>query len=150
MIVRPAEPGDADVLARLRYEFRAALDQPEEPEHEFLVRCSSWMREHLGNRGTWGCWVAEEGGAIVGTVWLCLIEKLPNPVSEGERHGYVSSLYVRPPHRGRGLGTALLSTCLDSCDEMAVDAVILWPTPESRSLYQRHGFAAREDLMERR
>jgi hypothetical protein len=32
----------------------------------------------------------------------------------------------------------------------AVDAVVLWPTPASRTLYLRHGFAVREDLMERR
>ena len=34
--------------------------------------------------------------------------------------------------------------------EHEMDAVILWPTPPSRSLYLRHGFAFREDLMERR
>lgn len=27
-----------------------------------------------------------------------------------------------------------------------VDAVILWPTPASRTLYDRHGFAVRDDL----
>jgi len=31
-----------------------------------------------------------------------------------------------------------------------VDAVILWPTPRSRSLYLRLGFASREDLLEHR
>jgi hypothetical protein len=31
-----------------------------------------------------------------------------------------------------------------------VDATILWPTPASRTLYLRHGFAVRDDLLERR
>jgi hypothetical protein len=28
--------------------------------------------------------------------------------------------------------------------------VLLWPTPRSRSLYLRHGFATRDDVLERR
>jgi hypothetical protein len=65
-------------------------------------------------------------------------------------HGYVSNLYVRPEHRGRGTGGALLAAAMQECDDRRLDAVILWPTPESRSLYERHGFAVRDDLMERR
>jgi GNAT superfamily N-acetyltransferase len=87
---------------------------------------------------------------MVGTVWLQFLEKLPNPVAEPERHGYVSSLYVRPDFRGAGLGSALLSTCVETCRRYEVDAVLLWPTPASRSLYLRHGFEPREDLLERR
>jgi hypothetical protein len=44
----------------------------------------------------------------------------------------------------------LLGACLRECETRAVDAVVLWPTPASRTLYFRHGFAVREDLMERR
>jgi hypothetical protein len=31
-----------------------------------------------------------------------------------------------------------------------VDAVILWPTARSRSLYLRHGFTAPDDIMQLR
>ena len=149
MIVRPARAEDAGVLARLRWEFRSSIGQPEEGEKEFIERCALWMRDRLAG-GTWRCWVAEQQGDVVGTVWLQFVEKLPNPVAERERHGYVSSLYVRPTVRGKGTGSALLGACLEACREYDVDAVILWPTPESRSLYLRHGFSAHEDLLERR
>jgi hypothetical protein len=43
-----------------------------------------------------------------------------------------------------------LKACLEECDRHGADAVFLWPTPRSRSLYARHGFAVHEDLMERR
>ena len=50
-----------------------------------------------------------------------------------------------------GLGSMLIDACLRFCGEKeAVDAVILWPTPRSRRLYERHGFAVREDILERR
>jgi GNAT superfamily N-acetyltransferase len=150
MMLRTAAPADAESLARLRYDFRSALGAPEEPEREFLARCASWMRPRLAPESCWRCWVAESEGRLVGTIWLQIIEKLPNPVAELERHGYVSSLYVEPEWRGQGTGSALLATCLESCDVLGVDAIILWPTADSRRLYARHGFAVPEDLFERR
>jgi GNAT superfamily N-acetyltransferase len=148
--IRLAQPGDAPGLARLRYEFRVSHDPPVEPEADFLARCTVWMEARLVRSGSWRCWLAEESGRPVGTVWLHLIEKLPNPVGEAERHGYVSSLCVEPSRRGGGLGSRLLGACLQTCVAEGLDAVILWPTPRSRSLYERHGFAVREDLLERR
>jgi GNAT superfamily N-acetyltransferase len=150
MIIRPAGTGDAEDLARLRWEFRSGLGQPEETTEEFQARCHRWMRERLDGPAGWRCWVAEESGEVVGSVWLQLIEKLPNPVVEPERHAYISSLYVRPTLRGQGTGSALLAAALEACRVLEVDAVILWPTEGSRRLYARHGFAVRDDVMERR
>jgi N-acetylglutamate synthase-like GNAT family acetyltransferase len=148
--IRPARSSDAPALARLRYEFRAGDDSPVQAEADFLTRCTAWMEPRLAPGGTWRCWLAEEAGRPVGTIWLKLIEKLPNPVGERERHGYVSSLYVVPSSRGAGLGSRLLEVCLEACEAEHLDAVFLWPTPRSRSLYERHGFAVADDLLERR
>jgi GNAT superfamily N-acetyltransferase len=137
-------------LARMRYDFRAGIGGAVESETVFVERCAEWMLERLRPGGAWRSWVAQAGEAIAGHAWLQLIEKLPNPVGELERHGYISNLYVQPAYRGSGLGSALLAACLQEADAMSVDAVILWPTPRSRSLYARHGFAVRDDLMERR
>jgi GNAT superfamily N-acetyltransferase len=147
--LRPGGPDDAAALARLRFAFRADLEAPAEPEAVFLERCLPWMAARLGS-GPWRCWVVQVGGELVGSVWLQLLEKLPNPVAEPEWHGYISSLFVLPEARGRGLGSRLLAAALGECDRWGCDAVLLWPTPRSRSLYLRHGFAVREDLLERR
>ena len=112
----------------------------------FVARCTGWMAGRLGGGGAWRCWVAEDHGKIVGTVWLGLFEKIPNPVAEPEWHGYVSNLYVLPEWRGHATGGALLAAALQECDTRRLDAVILWPTPESRSLYERHGFRVVEEV----
>jgi len=148
--VRPAVPADADALARLRWEFRTSLAAAAESPGAFVARCASWMADRLADEAAWRSWIAVEAAAIQGTVWLGFLEKLPNPVGEPEWHAYVSNLYVRPEARGRGIGTALLTAALDACEVRGVDAVILWPTPESRSLYARQGFAAVGEVMERR
>lgn len=147
--LRLADPADAAALARLRLAFRADLESPAEAEADFLARCTPWMARRLEPGSSWRCWIA--GGAEpVGAVWLQLIEKLPNPVAEPEWHGYVSSLFVCPDARGAGLGSRLLGAALAECDRRGCDAVVLWPTPRSRSLYLRHDFAVRDDLLERR
>ncbi|HEX2458325.1 MAG TPA: GNAT family N-acetyltransferase [Vicinamibacterales bacterium] len=147
LVIRRAVPSDAAALARLRCELRVSLRAAAEAEPAFVDRCTVWMRPRLGSESVWRCWVVEREGVIRGNVWVQIIEKLPNPVGEPERHGYISNLYVQPILRGSGVGSALLERCLRECEAHSVDAVVLWPTPKSRSLYQRHGFAVREDVM---
>jgi GNAT superfamily N-acetyltransferase len=149
-MIRAAGPEDASVLARLRYDFRAEMDRPAEPELVFLERCRLWMADRLIAGGAWRCWLAVEDGVPCGAAWLQLLEKIPNPVGEPEVHGYVSSLYVTSDRRGSGVGSALLEACLHECQARGADAVFLWPTPRSRPLYQRFGFEVRDDMLERR
>jgi GNAT superfamily N-acetyltransferase len=148
--IRAATADDAEELARLRFTFRAEWQPATEPEPEFVGRCTPWMRERLMAGSRWRCWVAVAEGQLVGTTWLQVIEKLPNPGGESELHGYVSSVYVTPELRSSGVGTALVTACLRACDELRLDVVFLWSTPDSRRLYQRHGFDLRDDLLDRR
>lgn len=148
--IRTAAPADAAELARMRYDLRTGLAAAIEGEEAFLARCTAWMALRLLPDTGWRCLVVEEDDRLLGAVWLEVIEKLPSPGAEAERHGYITGFYVRSRARGRGLGSQLLAECIWEAESIGVDKLILWPTPESRSLYQRHGFAVREDLFERR
>lgn len=148
VIIRAATVSDALTLAGLRYEFRASTGPVVEDEAEFVRRCGRWMRERLREGGAWRCWIVEQDQAPAGQLWAQLIEKMPNPSTEPEYHAYLTNFYVREGARGRGLGSALLSAALEWCQARQVHAVILWPTPRSRPLYLRHGFAVRPDLLE--
>ena len=148
--IRLANKTDAPTLARLRYLFRAELGQATEPEGVFVKRCAAWMAERLARASPWRCWVAESEKGVIGHAWLQVIEKIPNPIAEPELHAYVTNCFVLPEARGRGVGGALLETVLAWCREAAVDAIFLWPSQKSRSLYRRHGFAVRDDLLELR
>jgi GNAT superfamily N-acetyltransferase len=149
--IRLATPKDAPLLAELRLELRTALAPEIEPEAGFRERCAAWMADRLAQSGPWYCWLAEEAeGALLGAVWVQILEKLPNPVHEPERHAYVTGFYVRPAARNLGLGSALLEAALAVCSERGTDTVFLWPTPRSRPLYARHGFMERVGVLERR
>ena len=146
--IRLAHPTDAPVLARLRYEFRHEYRPAAEPRARFLARCTPWMRKHLRDPH-WRCWVATIDDAIVGHAWLGLFDKIPNPsAGEAERHGYLTNCYVRPAYRNRGIGGRLVKVLLAWTRRAKVDAVILWPSRTSRSLYERHGARAADDILE--
>jgi GNAT superfamily N-acetyltransferase len=146
--IRDATADDVPALAELRWEFRAGREPAVEDHDVFVERCAAWIYAHLAPRGAWRAWVADDSGRIVGHVWLQPIDKIPNPVGGRERHAYLSNLYVKPVARG-GIGTRLLETALDWACANGVDSVLLWPTPRSRTLYARHGFAATGDFLSR-
>ena len=148
MDVRLARVQDAEVLAGLRYDFRAGMNEAVEGREEFVARCAGWMRERLGAGSAWRCWVVEDAEGLAGQLWLGLIDKVPNPAPELEAHGYVTNVYVDPRLRGKGAGEELMRVALEYCRENRVDSVILWPTERSRTLYARHGFEAPGDMME--
>ena len=147
--IRLADAADAHALASLRYALRASTGRATEPETEFLERCAAWMEEHLPDEQRWRCWVAEENGQLIGAVWLQLVAKIPNPRSEPEHHAYITNFFVQESARAKGLGSRLLRASISWCETRDVHEIILWPTERSRSLYQRHGFASRDDIMER-
>lgn len=144
--IRRATPQDAPVLADLRFRFRCELGEPNEPEDLFRERCARWMADRLAGHPGWHCWVAEGPEGVLGNLWLQLIEKVPNPVDEPEHHAYVTNVYVLPQARGARAGALLVETALAWCRESSIDAVLLWPSRRSRSLYARYGFGERDDL----
>lgn len=146
--LRLAQQSDAPALAQLRYDFRSSTGIATEPESDFVERCSAWMTAHLDDNSLWKCWVAESNDEILGTLWLQLVEKIPNPRAEPEYHAYVTNFYLREATRGKGVGSRLLTMALDWCKAREVHAVILWPSEKSRTLYERHGFAVRSDILE--
>jgi GNAT superfamily N-acetyltransferase len=146
--VRIAKPEDAAMLAKLRFDLRASLHELREGEAAFVARCTRWMRERLSEGGRWQCWIAEHDGGVAGSIWVQLIEKIPNPIAEPECYVYLTNFYVRPQHRSQGIGSQLLSAALSWSKSNNAELVLLWPTELSKPLYARHGFAPADDFME--
>ena len=146
--IRLASPADAPALAKLRFDLRASLHEIREDEAEFVERCTRWMSERLAAEGHWRCWIAESGGVQAGSIWVQLVEKIPNPIAAPEHYVYLTNFYVRPEHRSKGVGSKLLSEALAWSRSRNAELVLLWPTERSKTLYERHGFLPAEDFME--
>jgi len=125
--IRSAEAAD---LATVRELWEALYGEHPEPEHERKrweeiagdVRLA--VEEHV-------VLLAEEGGRAVGFL-LARTKK--------DRIGYVSDLYVRPDHRRRGLGRALLSEGARLLGREVVTLDVDASNPDARTFYERLGF----------
>lgn len=150
--IRLARSVDSRALAELRYRFRAENESVRETRSRFLRRCTSWMKKHFRSGSfPWRCWVLDDGDRLLGHVCVQLFEKVPNPIhDEPERHAYVTNFYVVPEMRRQGLGERLLNRALSWCRARGTDAIILWATSESKSLYCRCGFVQSTDIFELR
>ena len=149
--IRLARSRDCSALAEMRYRFRAETQSVTETKSRFMRRCTSWMRKRFRSGSyPWRCWVAEDDKRLLGHVCVQLIEKIPNPVNEPELHAYLTNFYVVPEMRDRGLGKKLLNKALSWCRARETDAVILWATHGSKSLYRRCGFVEPTDIFELR
>ena len=145
--VRRATTDDVSPLAMLRYEFRSRRKTPIESAAEFIPRCAEWMRSRVADESRWRVWVLMDRGTIVGNIWLQIVEKLPNPNVERERHGYVTNFFVRAEYRNTGAGSRLLDALLGECRGLEIDSVFLWPSDRSRPLYERHGFVTPSTML---
>ncbi len=78
-----------------------------------------------------GCFVAEWGGQIAGTVTTIIYQ---------DRFAWIGMVLVDPEFRGRGIGTALLVKAIDYLDNRAIPCLKLDATPQGRRIYERLGF----------
>ncbi|TXS53439.1 GNAT family N-acetyltransferase [Streptomyces sp. uw30] len=59
---------------------------------------------------------------------------------EGEAHEYLWMIGTAPERQGEGLGSALIASVLDRCDQEGVAAYLEASSARSRHLYERLGF----------
>ena len=125
MTVRPIRPADVPAvvgLVRELAEYEEAPDEArmtEEQLHAALFGDSPALFGH----------VAESGGQVVGmAVWF-----LNFSTWRGTHGVYLEDLYVRPQHRGSGLGRELLRTLAEVCVQRGYHrlewSVLDWNTP---------------------
>ncbi|NUR89107.1 MAG: GNAT family N-acetyltransferase [Nonomuraea sp.] len=143
--IRPATPDDLDQIAVL-YEALVSFDtqfgwETHRPSAPALIRASA--ARTLGGAG-W-CWVAEEGGRVVGFVsaeppdrsgWIAWTTTA-RPVA------YLDCMYADPGARGRGVGAALAAHAHARIDAAGVGVTLLHhavPNPLSTPFWGRQGY----------
>jgi GNAT superfamily N-acetyltransferase len=139
-MIRPAREGDVPAIHQMIGE----LAEYERGRHEVIATSGDLHRALFGPRPALFAHVAEAGGEPVGyAIWFL------NYSTWTGTHGiYLEDLYVRPAHRGSGLGRDLLAELARICVERGYHRlqwwVLDWNEP-ARGFYASLGAAAMDE-----
>ncbi len=131
--IRPFRAGDMglvasrqSVLYREHYGWNSGIEVNEGEVTTAFLRNFKPGREQ--------CWIAEVDGQMAGSIFL---------TDEGNLLSRLRLLYVEPVFQGRGIGDALVSTCVEFARSVEYRRITLWThsiLESARRIYARHGF----------
>lgn len=137
-IVRRAGLEDAGVVHTLLFEFNGEALQP-----------GALARRMLQVAGLETLLLAEQGGVPAGLLVLRIVPT----ISDAEDWAEITELYVQPPFRRQGIGTALVCAAVEHCRERSCGELSLLVDPanvEAQAFYQAVGFRRDSCGMRRR
>ena len=117
---------------------------PSDDDPAYEERFRRWRDREAESRRTWLAWY---GADAVGMANVKIFERMPRPGVESSRWAYVANVWVDPPHRRRGAGTALVRRVVDWAAEEGMVRLVLSPSVESLPLYRALGFRPAHDLL---
>jgi GNAT superfamily N-acetyltransferase len=149
MNFRMATESELPNLAELRWNFRSEEHTPPEgmTREIFLPVCLDFLRQAYAS-GRWAMWVAAENGAIIATLYVQRILKIPNPRSLTPEFGYITSVYTVPVWRNQGVGAELMRRVQAWGLQEGLEMFVLWPSERSGRFYQRAGFVPSPEALE--
>lgn len=113
----------------------------------FEARAVAWIAANESHRL---CWLAEDGGEVVGLVTVVVVDRMPEPGRPDSGWGYVHHFFVVPGRRSEGTGRRLIDAAIADADARGWEQLLLNPRPRSRPFYERAGFEPAAHLLIRR
>jgi GNAT superfamily N-acetyltransferase len=113
VMVRPASRFEVESVVSLWKEFMndpSAIDEPI-PTHEENRAKQVQFVEELIKEDPNQVLVAQDGNELIG--YMLYRKEQKTALELKHRMSYIYDLYVKPDHRGKGVGRNLLQTCLD-------------------------------------
>ncbi len=139
MDYRLATSDDLDLLVAMRLEFINVHAENEKYE-ELRKNCYSYFFNKAFKEGACDVVLAEEYGTCIGTGIVFYYDSVPSLFNPTGKNSYVTSMYVAPCYRCRGIGTEILERVIECAKKRGVTAMFLSASEMGRPLYEKRGF----------
>ena len=103
--------------------------------------------ERAFGNGTFRMWIAVHRGEVIGTVGLTLLEKPPYSANPTGKIGLISSMYVKPQFRRRGMAKCMLGYVMRWAKRYGIGIVQVMASEQGMKLYESCGFTPCERFM---
>lgn len=104
--------------------------------------------EFLINDRTYKIFVLEENGAIVSSMFVAMIPKVPKPNRNTESIAYLTNVYTLKEYRNKKRGAELLGYVKEYLRNQKCELIIVWPSDNSTGWYSRNGFCQENEVFE--
>jgi GNAT superfamily N-acetyltransferase len=155
-LIRRADVEDAPVIARHRARmFQDMGELAGETFADFLATSQAWTERALAS-GEYVGWLAapkDKPGVIVAGAGVQLRQAPPHPHRPSRnrafakgRHAIVLNVFTEPEWRNRGVAELLMEEIIGWSREEKLDRLVLHASAQARSLYERMGFIATNEM----
>lgn len=147
MEIRQAEAGDVAGLARLLQANTDGAHPAQEPDDTFADALARWWEAQQGSHVAYVARV--EGPELVGMAWVALVPRVPRPANLSRLSADIQTVFVLPPHRGRGIGSALVAAATEHALSLGALHVTVHSGRRAVPVYERLDFASSPQLLQR-
>lgn len=155
-LIRPADVRDAAIIAGHRARmFHDMGELSDETVDDFLATSQAWTERALAN-GEYLGWLAtpeKEPALIIAGAGVHRRQVPPHPHRPSRdsafakgRHAIVLNVFTEPEWRSRGVAALLMEKIIRWAREEKLDRLILHASAQARSLYERMGFVATNEM----
>ncbi|MGF0176129.1 GNAT family N-acetyltransferase [Streptomyces sp. Marseille-Q5077] len=143
--VRPAEPGELEAVAGLRWQWILENDDaaPAAADRDGFVRhFVDWAGRNAASHRCMVLVDNDVGGdlGIIGMAWLAVVRRVPTPHAPDRASGDLQCVYVVPEARDAGLGGRLITETLARARDLGLERVTVHSSPRAIRAYARQGF----------
>ncbi|NIK59581.1 GNAT family N-acetyltransferase [Kribbella shirazensis] len=147
MRISQANANDTPELARLLWLNSSDEEAAERSVDAFAAELAQWWRVHQDSHIAF---VARlDRPELVGMAWLALVPRAPRPGATSRLSADIQSVFVRPEHRGQGIGAALVETASQHATHLGALHVTVHSGHKAVPLYERLGFRSSRQLLQR-
>lgn len=138
---------DLDLLVRHRLKMWEAIFPEKTADIQSAEeQTRKWIRDTI-QRGALIPFIARtDEGDVAGSGCVLIREDQPRPSSDQVYNPYLLSVYTEKDFRKKGVATRILEESIRWSKDRGFDRMILHASPEGRSLYEKAGFTATNEM----
>lgn len=138
MQYRLATSADIELLVSERLKF---IEVDECNDNYSLIRdnCYTYFTDSFANNSC-DVILAEDDGKCIGTGIVFYYNSVPSAFNITGKNAYVTSMFVEPNYRRRGVGTAILNKLIEMAESKKYEIIMLNASELGKPMYKKVGF----------